>query len=211
MGSKCLLLRHNYLYLKQATHNTTKGNNNMPPALAQERRYTIDDIYSLPEGSRAELINGQIYYMAPPSRKHQEMLSFLHAAIYNHITLSKGKCKVYPAPFAVFLCEDDSKYLEPDISVICDKSKLDEHGCKGAPDWIIEIVSPGSRRMDYYTKLSLYRSANVREYWIVDPMKQTILVYDMEHDSAPAIYSFTDSVKVNIYEDLWIDFRKLEL
>ena len=132
----------------------------MPPALAQERRYTIDDIYSLPEGRRAELINGQIYYMAPPSRKHQEMLSFLHAAIYNHITLSKGKCKVYPAPFAVFLCEDDSKYLEPDISVICDKSKLDEHGCKGAPDWIIEIVSPGSRRMDYYTKLSLYRSAN---------------------------------------------------
>ena len=182
----------------------------MPPALAQERRYTIDDIYSLPEGRRAELINGQIYYMAPPSRKHQEMLSFLHAAIYNHITLSKGKCKVYPAPFAVFLCEDDSKYLEPDISVICDKSKLDEHGCKGAPDWIIEIVSPGSRRMDYYTKLSLYRSANVREYWIVDPMKQTILVYDMEHDAALAIYSFADSIKVNIYEDLWIDFRELD-
>lgn len=65
--------------------------------------------------------------------------------------------------------------------------------------------------MDYYTKLSLYRSANVREYWIVDPMKQAILVYDMEHDSAPAFYSFADRIKVNIYEDLWIDFRKLNL
>ena len=179
--------------------------------LAQLKTYTEEDYYSLPENVRAELIDGQFYYMAAPSRIHQEILNSVNNAIYNYIRSKKGNCKVYPAPFAVFLCEDDSKYLEPDISVICDKSKLDEHGCKGAPDWIIEIVSPGSRRMDYYTKLSLYRSANVREYWIVDPMKQTILVYDMEHDSAPAIYSFTDSVKVNIYEDLWIDFRKLDL
>ena len=183
----------------------------MAPALAPEKTYTIDDIYNLPDGSRAELIDGQIYYMAPPTRKHQEILSFLHAAIYNHITENKGECKVSPAPFAVFLFADNSKYLEPDISVICDKDKLDDQGCKGAPDWIIEIVSPGSRPMDYYTKLALYRSASVREYWIVDPMKQTILVYDMEHDSAPAIYSFADNIKVNIYDDLWIDFRKLTL
>lgn len=183
----------------------------MTPALAQDKFYTIDDIYGLPEGSRAELIDGQIYYMAPPARRHQEILSFLHAAIYNHITQKKGECKVYPAPFAVFLFADDSKYLEPDISVICDKDKLNDHGCNGAPDWVIEIVSPSSRPMDYYTKLYLYRSAGVREYWIVDPLKQTVLVYDMEHDSAPAVYSFSDSIKANIYEDLWIDFRKLDL
>ena len=183
----------------------------MTPAMAQETFHTIDDIYSLPEGSRAELIDGQIYYMAPPTRNHQEILSFLHAAIYNHIAKNKGECKVYPAPFAVFLFADDSKYLEPEISLICYKNKLNDHGCNGAPDWVIEIVSPGSRPMDYYTKLSLYRSAGVREYWIVDPMKQIILVYDMEHDSAPAIYSFADNIKSNIYEDLWIDFRKLDL
>ena len=88
---------------------------------------------------------------------------------------------------------------------------MNDRGCSGAPDWIIEIVSSGSRRMDYYTKLSLYRSANVREYWIVDPIKRTILVYDMEHDSAPSIYSFSDSIKVNIYDDLWIHFQKLSL
>ena len=122
----------------------------------------------------------------------------------------KGPCEVFPAPFAVFPFADDSKYLEPDISVVCDKHQLNDQGCSGAPDWIIEIVSPGSRRMDYYTKLSLYRSAGVREYWIVDHMKQTILVYDMEHDSAPVIYSFSDIVKVNIYDDLYIDFSQLD-
>ena len=101
----------------------------MAQALAQEKFYTIDDIYSLTEGSRAELIDGQIYYMAPPTRKHQEILSFLHAAIYNHIARNKGECKVYPAPFAVFLNKDDKNYVEPDISVICDKLKLTDKGC----------------------------------------------------------------------------------
>lgn len=183
----------------------------MAQALAQEKHYTIDDIYNLPEGSRAELIDGQLYAMAPPGRKHQELLSFLHAAIYNYISAKKGPCKVYPAPFAVFLSADDSRYLEPDLSVICDRDKLDDRGCNGAPDWIIEIVSPGSSRMDYYTKLSLYRSAGVREYWIVDPMKQTVLVYDMEHDSAPSLYSFSDRIPVNLYDDFRIDFRELDL
>lgn len=75
----------------------------------------------------------------------------------------------------------------------------------------MEIVSPSSRAMDYYTKLSLYRSAGVREYWIVDPIKKTILVYDMEHDAAPLIYSFFDKIKANIYENLEVDFSKLEL
>ena len=149
--------------------------------------------------------------MAPPNTRHQRVLSFLHLEIGNYIRANKGSCEVFPAPFAVFPFADDSKYLEPDISVVCDKHKLNNQGCNGAPDWIIEIVSPSSRPMDYYTKLSLYRSAGVREYWIVDPMKQSILVYDMEHDSAPAIYSFSDIVKVSIYDDLFIDFSILDL
>lgn len=191
---------------------TRKGNVTMTPALAQEKSsHTINDIYNLPEGRRAELIDGQIYYMAPPNTNHQRILSFLHLEIGNYIRAKNGECEVFPAPFAVFLFADDSKYLEPDLSVVCDRHKLNDHGCNGAPDWIIEIVSSGSRRMDYYTKLSLYRSANVREYWIVDPLKQAALVYDMEHDSAPVIYSFSDSIKVNIYDDLWIDFRKMHL
>lgn len=178
----------------------------MAQALAWKEAYTIEDIYGLPGGVRAELIDGQIYYMSPPNRTHQEILSFLHLAIGNYIAKKNGECKVYPAPFAVFLFGDDTKYVEPDISVICEKSKLDERGCNGAPDWTIEIVSPGSKAMDYYTKLSLYREAGVKEYWIVDSMKQIILVYYIKEDAAPVIYSFQDKVKVNIYDDLEIDF-----
>lgn len=98
-------------------------------ALKQEKIYTIDNIYNLPDGERAELIDGQIYYMSPPSIKHQRILSFLHLEIGNYIRANKGNCEVFPAPFAVFPFADDSKYLEPDISVVCDKNKLNEYGC----------------------------------------------------------------------------------
>lgn len=88
-----------------------------------------------------------------------------------------GKCKAYAAPYAVFLENNDTTYVEPDISVICDKNKFDEHRCNGAPDWIIKIVSPSRRRMDSFTKLIKYRIAGVREYWIADPSKEHITIY----------------------------------
>ena len=121
--------------------------------LPQHKAYTIEDIFSLPEGTRAELIDGQIYYMAPPSRKHQQIAGKLFAAISHYIDSNGGSCEPYIAPFAVFLNKNDKNYVEPDISVICDPDKLNDRGCNGAPDWIIEIVSPGSRQMDYFTKL----------------------------------------------------------
>ena len=177
----------------------------------KERIYTIDDIYSLPDGKRAELVKGQIFFMAPPSPLHQEILSFLHAKIYNYIEQKKGICKVYPAPFAVFLDKKSNTYVEPDISVICDKDKLDEKGCHGAPDWVIEIVSPSSKKMDYYTKLTIYMEAGVRDYWIIDPAKRALVVYHLEQDEMPVIYRFSDKVKANIYDDLEIDFSKMNI
>ncbi len=167
--------------------------------LLREKIYTIDDIYALPDGERAELIDGNIYYMAPPSRIHQKISWKLHQAIANYIDSNKGTCEVYAAPFAVFLNEDDKNYAEPDISVICDKDKLTDKGCKGAPDWIIEIVSAGSRRMDYYTKLFKYRTTGVREYWIVDPEKERVMVYDFERETTDE-YTFNMPVPVGIYE-----------
>ena len=169
-------------------------------ALRKEEVYTIDDIYALPDGERAELIDGKIYYMAPPSWKHQKISGYLCSEIYNYIKNNDGKCEVLAAPFAVFLNEDDINYVEPDISVICDLSKLDEKGCHGAPDWIIEIVSPGSKPMDYFTKLFKYRNANVREYWIVDPTKELIMVYRFEKETMEQ-YSFGEDVPVGIYND----------
>ena len=171
-------------------------------ALAQEKVYTIDDIYALPDGERAELIDGQIYYMAPPKRIHQRLVHQLERIIGNYIEEKHGDCEVYPAPFAVFLNEDDKTYVEPDISVICDKNKLDDRGCFGAPDWIIEIVSPSTERMDYGIKLFKYRSAKVREYWIVNPSKQVVMVYDFEHELNTKLYSFDDTIPAVSYTHL---------
>lgn len=173
-------------------------------------RYTIDDIYNLPDGQRAELIDGHIYFMAPPSRKHQDISGELYADIKSYIRSHNGKCKVYAAPFAVFLNADDKTYVEPDISVICDSDKLTEQGCSGAPDWIIEIVSPGSRRMDYFTKLFKYRSAGVREYWIVDPDKNRIMIWNFETEDNEE-FSLSDKVRAGIYPDLYIDFGSMQL
>lgn len=170
--------------------------------------YTIEDIYNLPDGQRAELMDGKLYMMATPGRIHQKFVMTLSNSIFNYIQSKKGDCEVYPAPFAVYLNADDKIYLEPDISVICDKNKLTDEGCKGAPDWIIEIVSPSSRPMDYNKKLFQYRMSNVREYWIVDPMKQLIMVYNFEHDTFEQ-YSFSDKVKAGIYEDFEIDFASV--
>lgn len=176
-------------------------------AIKREKIYTIDDIYALPDAERAELMDGQIYYMDPPSRTHQRLVSKLNQNIANYIDSHNGDCEVFPAPFAVFLNKDDFNYVESDISVICDSSKMDEKGCHGAPDWIIEIVSPSSKRMDYYTKLFKYRSAGVREYWIVDPAKEQVMVYRFEKETMEE-YSFEKDVPVGIYEGFSIDFRK---
>ncbi|MDO4553817.1 MAG: Uma2 family endonuclease [Lachnospiraceae bacterium] len=178
-------------------------------SLPQERIYTISDIYLLPDGKRAELIRGEIYDMAPPSRIHQKILTFFSTEILLYLRRKKGDCEIYPAPFAVFLDEKSNTYVEPDISVICDKEKLDEKGCHGAPDWIIEIVSPSSKKMDYYTKLSLYKEHGVRDYWIVDPMKQAVVVYNLEAEELPVIYRFSDSIRANIYDDLEITLAEM--
>lgn len=178
-------------------------------ALPLEKNYTIEDIYTLPDGQRAELIDGQMYMMAPPVRIHQKLVSQFTKIIGSYIDSKHGDCEVYPAPFAVFLNEDDRNYVEPDISVICDKNKLNEKGCNGAPDWIIEITSPSNPEHDYGIKLFKYRTAGVREYWIVNPQKQTVTVFDFETDEKSNQYSFEDTVPVCIYDDLSIRVEDL--
>lgn len=170
----------------------------------EEVFYTTDDIYALPDGERAELLDGKIYYMAPPSTGHQRLLNFLVTEINLFIRRNNGECEVFPAPFAVFLNENDKTYVEPDISVVCDKNKITDKGCQGAPDWIIEIVSPGSRQMDYYKKLFKYRTAGVREYWVADPDRKVVTVYSFEQDNMEE-YAFGVDVPVGIYEDFAIN------
>ncbi|MCI8315652.1 MAG: Uma2 family endonuclease [Lachnospiraceae bacterium] len=172
--------------------------------------YTIEDIYNLPDGQRAELIDGELYMMATPSTEHQRLVTEFTYLIKDYIRHNNGVCEIFPAPFAVFLNAKNDIYLEPDISVICDKNKLTDEGCKGAPDWIIEVVSPSSRSMDYNKKLLKYGTAGVREYWIVDPTKQLIMVYNFEQDTFEQ-YSFLDKIKAGIYEDFEIDFAGISI
>ncbi|MBO5352778.1 MAG: Uma2 family endonuclease [Lachnospiraceae bacterium] len=183
------------------------------PLAKQTDCYTEEDYYNLPENVRAELIDGSLIYRpAAPGRIHQTILGELYTVVNNYIKSKGGSCKVYPAPFAVKLREDRKTIVEPDISVICDRNKLTDRGCTGAPDWIIEIVSPGNSSHDYVRKLNLYMDAGVREYWIVDSSRNSIFVYYLEKDNFKVTtYTFQDNIKVNIYDDLSINFAELDL
>ena len=181
-------------------------------AIPERKPYTEEDYENIPEEIHAELVNGQIYYQAAPGRIHQKILMALAKTIANYIDTKKGDCEVYPAPFAVSLSDGGKHIVEPDISVICDPGKLTDRGCEGAPDWIIEIISPGNSSHDYVTKLNLYQAAGVREYWIVNPINRSIFVYYLEETMFKALsYTFNDKIKVNIYGDLEIDFQGLNL
>lgn len=165
---------------------------------AEGMRLTIEEFYALPEGTQVELINGVLYDMAPsPLRIHQEISMELSAAILNYIKSNKGTCKVYPAPFDVKLSDDT--VVIPDISVICDKNKLTDKGCTGAPDWIIEIVSSNALH-DYITKLNLYQFYGVKEYWIVDPKKKNVTVFTFGEIFDTDKYDFSDTIPVGIYD-----------
>ncbi len=172
------------------------------------KSYTVADIEALPEGERAELIDGEMFMMAAPTLTHQEILMWLSAKIWHYIAEHGGSCKVLPAPFAVYIKNDEHNYVEPDITVICNPDRLDEKGCFGASDWAVEILSPSSRYMDRVRKLALYEAAGVREYWIVDPQQKSVTVHHFERKSEPVQYNFSEKVKAGIYDDFYVDFSE---
>ncbi len=171
--------------------------------------FSAQDYWSLPEGTRAELIDGQLWNLASPSRVHQEIVSELHVCLKNHITSHKGACKVYPAPFAVNLFADESTFVEPDLSVICDRSKLSDRGCEGAPDLVVEVVSPSNPGMDYVSKLNLYHEAGVREYWICDPQRRQVLCYDFDSERLLTTYDFCEPVTSVLLPGLEVNFARI--
>lgn len=185
------------------------------------KTYTYKDYILYDENERIEIIEGKIYNMSPaPSRIHQKLIMELSAEIRNYIKYNNGSCEVYPAPFDVILknedeiIEDSKNIVQPDISVICDKNKLTDKGCTGSPDMIVEVVSPYNPNNDFIRKLNLYDKFKVKEYWIVNPIKNNILVYKLDENERygmPDIYTFEDKIKVGIYNDLEIDFNSFNL
>jgi len=189
-----------------------KGSVTMPALQAQQPiNITLEEYEALPENVRAEVFDGQIYSMASPSQVHQSISMELSTILNLYVRSKNGVCKVFHAPFDVKLSDNPLTIVQPDLLIVCDKSKLDEKRCNGAPDFIIEIVSESNPADDYIRKAYYYKNYGVREYWIVDPRRRTITVDYFEGNLINVVYSFESTVKVNIYEDLFINFSNLQI
>lgn len=180
--------------------------------MPQQERYTFEDVLSWDKSSRAELIRGIPMLTAPPARVHQQAVMELSAQL--HAYLQGKKCRVYPAPFAVrpFARKSDSPgttdtMVEPDITVICDPDKLDDLGCKGAPDLVIEVLSPSTQRHDRFVKFNLYERAGVKEYWIADPQSKTVQAFVLADGryAAHGFYEAEEKAPVSVLEGCVLD------
>lgn len=181
----------------------------MPALQALPEMITLEQYEALPEEFRIEVYDGVVYDMGSPSQLHQTILTELLVSLRNYIRSKGGSCSVLPAPFDVMLSLKPLTIVQPDLMVICDKDKLDGKKCNGAPDFIIEIVSQGNPADDYVRKLYYYQTSGVREYWIVDPRRKVVIVNFFEENLLSVQYDFLSTIKVNIYEDLYIDFSEI--
>lgn len=181
----------------------------MPALKKESETVTLEQYEALPENLRIEVFDGIAYDLASPSRIHQELLAELLVIFSNYIKSTDGNCSVFPAPFDVKLSENPLTIVQPDLMIVCDEDKLDDNRCNGAPDFIIEIVSPSNPADDYIRKLYYYKNTGVREYWIVDPRRKTVTVNYFEGNIVSVQYSFDSIIKVNIYNDLYINFSEI--
>lgn len=165
----------------------------------QPGEFTIEDYYAIPDERRVELIDGVVYDMGAPTVGHQFICSKLGFILDSYIQRNKGKCFVFISPCDVQLNCDNRTMVQPDVFVVCNKDKLNIKNLYGAPDFVIEILSPSTRKKDMTLKLAKYSEAGVREYWIVDPKKKRIMAYNLENEELPVIYTFNDEVPVAIF------------
>jgi len=180
------------------------------------KRYSYADYLTWFDNVRRELIDGFIHLMSPaPSIKHQIVTGNIHTIVNSY--LKSKKCKVLIAPADVRLLNNQKKadkdvfsVVQPDLFIVCDLAKLDDKGCMGAPDMIVEIVSLSNTKYDVKTKFNLYQENGVREYWIVFPYDKMVQVFLLDENGKyqhQANYTEEDKVKVNIFEDLYIDLK----
>jgi len=171
---------------------------------------TYEEWEAMDESIRCELLDGVIYDMAAPSTRHQKVLTEIFGQLF--IYLRGKRCEVYPAPFAVRLDKAKDIVFQPDITVICDRDKLTDTGCEGAPDLVIEIPSPSTARRDRIEKFNEYMIAGVKEYWIVDPIDESVAVHILDNGNGKyytKYYDSTSHIPVSILEDLSIDMTQV--
>lgn len=165
----------------------------------RQGEFTIEDYFAIPDEQRVELIDGVIYDMASPTSIHQSLGDEINIVFRNHIRKKGGKCFSVTAPLDVQLDEDNKTVVQPDVLIICDRSKLKNGRVFGAPDLVVEVLSPTTRRKDITLKMGKYMNAGVREYWIVDPKNMRVCVYHFEKDEFPTIYTLEHKVPVGIW------------
>ncbi|MHB1394842.1 MAG: Uma2 family endonuclease [Clostridia bacterium] len=183
------------------------------PLPKPEQKYSYADYLIWDENERWEILDGVPYMQAAPSRIHQEVSGELHRQFANY--LQDKRCKVYHAPFCVRLDiekndNDIKNVVEPDITIVCDNSKLDERGCKGSPDMIVEILSPSSGKKDRVDKFNKYEKAEVKVYWVVEPDQKLVSVFLLQSNDRygrPEMYTDEDKIIVSIFPDLEIDLK----
>lgn len=182
-----------------------------PAYMAKKQgEYTLEDYYNIPDDIRVELIDGVIYDMTAPTSPHQLIAGFIHAKLLGHVMYSKGMCLPMISPLDVQLDCDEKTMVQPDVVIVCDRDKITERCVYGAPDFVIEVLSKSTKRKDSFVKLNKYINAGVREYWMIDPMKKRVIVYDFEHDEYPILYGFDSKVPVQIWEGKCvIDFQEV--
>ena len=183
----------------------------------KEPNFSVEDYYETPEGYPLELINGRFYVMESPGSKHQSIVYELGFVIGGYIKKNKGKCRVYPGPFDVELPTEKGTVVVPDITVVCDTSKVDKKGLKGVPDWVIEVLSASTQNKDKKEKLAVYEAVGVQEYWIVDPFENKVCVYrqkDIDGQngySLPDTYTFAEEIPSGTIEGLRIRMSELDI
>jgi Uma2 family endonuclease len=190
-----------------------------PSVAYQNRRYTYVDYLTWDDDIRRELIDGIVYALSAPLQKHAEITMNFALLVGWFIKKRKGKCKIFHAPFDVRLSltgetADDmiSTVVQPDICVICDLSKLDGRGCLGAPDLIVEVLSPSTSKRDLNEKFRIYEATGVREYWVVYPDEKMLKVFILQENGKydeGAVYEKTGKVPVHIFDGLKIDLKDL--
>jgi Uma2 family endonuclease len=181
----------------------------MPALQPQTNLITLEQYEALTDNVRYEVFEGVPYAMASPSELHQTILLELSFVLREYVRKNKGCCKVIVSPFDVVLNDKPLTLVQPDIIIVCNRDKLDGKRCVGAPDFVVEVVSLHSQSDDYIRKLYYYKNYGVREYWIVDPRKKAVTVNYFEGDILNEHYTFNSKIKVNIYDDLCVDFAEL--
>lgn len=177
----------------------------------QQGEYTVEDYYAVPAERRVELIDGVIYDMASPTFVHQQILGEVYTAVRMYIDTKGGSCLPMLAPVDVRLDGDDKTMVQPDVLILCDKTKICKWGINGAPDFCLEIISESTGRKDYVKKLQKYTEAGVKEYWIIDPLRRMLFTYSWKDNYLPHMYPMEGKVGLDLYEEeLKIDLSRIE-